>query len=169
MAIDLADDDGGLNGEILAEVIADELLVRVAVHDADIGVRHLAKVLAALFGERFSHSNASPYKSAAADERRQFLLRRHIALWDVVLSCEIQGSADASIREEEVADVAGLIEGSKIRAVFCNGKLAYRLLTERAAPLAVPVMCLPSTSPANPRFDAAVWQDALQGVFGEQV
>ena len=87
----------------------------------------------------------------------------------VVLSCEIQGSADASIREEEVADVAGLIEGSKIRAVFCNGKLAYRLLTERAAPLAVPVLCLPSTSPANPRFDSAVWQDALQGVFGEQV
>lgn len=101
--------------------------------------------------------------------KKDFLARRHIALWDVVLSCEIQGSADASIREEEVADVAGLIEGSKIRAVFCNGKLAYRLLTERAAPLAVPVLCLPSTSPANPRFDAAVWQDALQGVFGEQV
>ena len=87
--------------------------------------------------------------------KRDFLRRRHIALWDVVLSCEIAGSSDASIRKERVA-------------VFCNGKLAYRLLTERAAPLAVPVLCLPSTSPANPRFDVNVWNAALAQVFGEK-
>ncbi len=100
--------------------------------------------------------------------KRDFLRRRHIALWDVVLSCEIAGSSDASIRKERVADVAGLICGSAIGAVFCNGKLAYRLLTERAAPLAVPVLCLPSTSPANPRFDVNVWNAALAQVFGEK-
>lgn len=115
------------------------------------------KTVCAFFGEEVPADVAG---------KRGFLARRHIALWDVVLSCEIQGSADASIRDEELADVAGLIAGSKIRAVFCNGKLAYKLLTERAAPIAVPALCLPSTSPANPRFDAAVWQNALQGVFG---
>ena len=115
------------------------------------------KTVCAYFGEEVPSDVAG---------KRDFLARRHIALWDVVLSCEIRGSAVASIREEEVADVAGLVEGSRIAAVFCNGKLSHKLLTARVTPLSVPVVCLPSTSPANPRFDAAVWHNALQGVFG---
>ena len=99
--------------------------------------------------------------------RRDFLRRRHIALWDVVLSCEIAGSSDAAIAGEVLADVPALVAGSGIEAVFCNGKTAYSLLG-RLPPLAVPVLCLPSTSPANPRFSEEAWHTALSGVFGER-
>lgn len=100
--------------------------------------------------------------------RKEFLRRRRIALWDVVTACSIAGSSDASIREEELADVAALVAGSAIEAVFCNGKTAHALLMRRP-PLAVRVECLPSTSPANPRFSLQAWRDALRSVFGEQI
>lgn len=98
--------------------------------------------------------------------KKAFLLRRKIALWDVVTACEIAGSADASIRGEQLADVAALLAGSAVEAVFCNGKTAYALL-QRGAPLPVRTECLPSTSPANPRFRVAVWEDRLRSVFGD--
>ena len=100
--------------------------------------------------------------------KKQFLRRRKIALWDIVMSCEIVGSSDASIREEDLADVASLVAGSAIEAVFCNGKTAYAMLMRRPSP-GVRVECLPSTSPANPRFSAEVWEQALRSVFGEKI
>lgn len=100
--------------------------------------------------------------------KKQFLRRRKIALWDVVISCEIVGSSDASIREEDLADVASLVAGSAIEAVFCNGKTAHAMLMRRPSP-GVRVECLPSTSPANPRFSAEAWEQALRSVFGETI
>ena len=41
-----------------------------------------------------------------ADGRRAYVLKHGVALWDVVLSCTIAGSSDASIERETVADVA---------------------------------------------------------------
>ena len=101
-------------------------------------------------------------------EKKQFLRRRKIALWDIVMSCEIVGSSDASIREEDLADVASLVAGSAIEAVFCNGKTAYAMLMRRPSP-GVRVECLPSTSPANPRFSAEAWEQAQRSVFGEKI
>ena len=49
--------------------------------------------------------------------KREFLLRRNIALWDVIIECDIVGSSDASIRNEVVADIPSVLEGGKIRAV----------------------------------------------------
>ena len=104
---------------------------------------------------------------ADIDGKKDFLQRRKIALWDVVTACEITGSSDASIRNEKVADVAALVAKSRIRAVYCNGKTAYSLLM-REPPANVPVLCLPSTSPANPRFLAAAWEEALRKIFQGQ-
>ncbi len=97
--------------------------------------------------------------------KRAFLLRRHIALWDVVTDCEIAGSSDASIRAERVADVGGLLEKTKIRKIFCNGSTAYRLFSESFPQYISLTEKLPSTSPANPRFSAAVWENALRALF----
>ena len=52
--------------------------------------------------------------------RRAYVLKHGAALWDVVLSCTIEGSSDASIQGETVADVASLVKGSKIRRILCN-------------------------------------------------
>ena len=99
-------------------------------------------------------------------EKRVFLLRRGIALWDVVLSCDIVGSADADIRDAAVADIPALMEKTGIGAIFCNGKRAFSLLEEHFPQLLPLTRLLPSTSPANPRFSAEVWRAALDEVFG---
>lgn len=94
--------------------------------------------------------------------KRDFLARRGIALWDVVLRCEIVGSADASISAETVADIPSLLEKSKIGAVLCNGGKAYDLLARHYPKVAAGAVKLSSTSPANPRFSAKEWAQALK-------
>ena len=80
------------------------------------------------------------------EEKKVFLLQHKIALWDVIESCEIENSSDQSIRDATVNDLQQIFEKADIRAVFINGKAAYRIYRkyhERDA------FCLPSTSPAN--------------------
>ncbi len=93
--------------------------------------------------------------------KKDFLRRRHIALWDVVSACEIEGSSDASIRGAKIADVGALAERLPLRAVLCNGRKAYGLLLERFPRLAPLARLLPSTSPANPRFSEEAWNREL--------
>ncbi len=88
--------------------------------------------------------------------KREFLLSRGIALWDVVASCEIVGSADADIKSPTPANLKKVIDGSKIRAVICNGKKAFELYSAHFA-FPVKVYALPSTSPANVSFDKSAW------------
>ena len=104
--------------------------------------------------------------------RRAYVLKHGAALWDVVISCTIEGSSDASIQGETVADVASLVKGSNIRRILCNGTTAYNLF-QRHFPELVPIAKkLPSTSPANPRFCPEAWSEALSeafsGVVGEE-
>ncbi|MBQ2989320.1 MAG: DNA-deoxyinosine glycosylase [Clostridia bacterium] len=80
------------------------------------------------------------------EEKRAFLLRNGIALWDVIASCEIENSSDQSIRNAVVNDLSKIFEKADIRAVFVNGKAAFRLYRKYHEREAV---CLPSTSPAN--------------------
>ena len=83
-------------------------------------------------------------------ERKAYLSRHGVALWDSVVSCEITGSADAAIRDPEPADLTRILSVSPIRAVFCNGALSYSLLQKNETlPKGLPVFRLPSTSPAN--------------------
>ena len=99
------------------------------------------KVLAALFGENVPKD---------IPQKRAFLLRNHIALWDVAEKCEIEGSSDASIRAVSVNDLAPIFEGADIAHVFANGKTAFQLYQKYAFPQTERAcVCLPSTSPAN--------------------
>ena len=98
-------------------------------------------------------------------EKKALLSRHKIALWDVVTSCQIDGSKDDSIRCEEVADLLGLLGKSKIKRIFCNGGKSFELLEREFPSLVERTQKLPSTSPANPRFSAEVWHRALDGVF----
>lgn len=104
------------------------------------------------------------------DAKRAFLLRRKIALWDVIVRCEIVGSSDALIRGEVVADLPALLKVCPVKRIFCNGTKSYTLFAERFPELLHLADKLPSTSPANPRFSAEVWTAALDSVFkGENV
>lgn len=85
------------------------------------------------------------------DDRRAFCLKHHIALWDVIDSCRIEGSSDASIRDVRVNDIHELLEKTKIKAVFTTGGLASKLY-QRYITEDVPHYALPSTSAANARM-----------------
>ena len=81
-----------------------------------------------------------------------------VALWDVVSSCDIAGSADLSIRNARPNDLAPILAAAPIRRIFCNGKTAFALYKKLILPATGrEAICLPSTSPAN----AACSRDAL--------
>ena len=104
------------------------------------------KTLAGLFGEAVPQS---------IDEKKVFLQVHGIALWDVIASCEIVGSSDASIRNAVPNDLSEIFNVAPIEGVFTNGSTADRLyrkyLRDRVGMDAV---CLPSTSPANAAWSA---------------
>lgn len=84
------------------------------------------------------------------EQKRAMLLTHHVALWDVIASCEITGSSDASIRNVCPNDLSRIIDSADIRAIYTNGSKAYQLYQKYIFPIngreAYP---LPSTSPAN--------------------
>ena len=99
------------------------------------------KVLAALFDEDVPQTIA---------EKKTFLQRSRIALWDVIGSCEIEGSSDASIRNVVPNDLRIVLDHAPIRTICVNGKTAYRYYEKYMRPkTGREAVCLPSTSPAN--------------------
>lgn len=84
-------------------------------------------------------------------ERTEFCHRHHIALWDVIHSCTITGSSDASIKDVKVNDINGLLKDSEVRAVFTTGTRASSLY-EKYIDCKLVHIALPSTSSANARM-----------------
>lgn len=97
----------------------------------------------------------------SVDEKKQFLFRRKIALWDMVTECEIEGSADSDIKNAAVADLDVIFRAAPIEKVLLNGTLSYNLFVSRYADADIPYFKMPSTSPANPRFDKRIWEAQL--------
>ncbi|MBE6742426.1 MAG: DNA-deoxyinosine glycosylase [Ruminococcaceae bacterium] len=84
------------------------------------------------------------------EDKKRFLIENNIALWDVIHSCEIEGSSDSSIKNAVPNDINGIINSSNIQSVFTNGKTANKLYKMYIYPLTnIEAVCLPSTSPAN--------------------
>ena len=97
-------------------------------------------VLAAVFKESIPITN---------EEKRAFVLKHGIALWDVLASCTITGAADSSIREERANDLTPLI-ASGIGRIYVTGKTAGLLYNRHCLSLTgIEAVYLPSTSPAN--------------------
>ena len=86
----------------------------------------------------------------SVEEKRAFLLEHGIAVWDVIESCEIEGSSDSSIRDVVANDLRVVLDSADIRQIFVNGKKAEELYKKYIAPkIGRDAICLPSTSPAN--------------------
>ena len=103
------------------------------------------------------------------DAKRSLLLRHGIALWDVIESCDIKGSSDASIKNVVPARVERVLEAAPVERVICNGATAGRLYKRfLMARTGLPATVLPSTSPANAAWSEARlverWRDGL-GAF----
>ena len=103
------------------------------------------------------------------EERRSFLLRHHIAAWDVIASCSIEGSSDSSIRDVTANDLRPILAESKIQRIFVNGKTAEKMYQKYIEPeLGIRAFCLPSTSPANAAWSlerlTKAWSIILESV-----
>lgn len=131
------------------------------------------RVMAACLGEPVPQNegglsdNGRPLtleESIAAKKR--ILLRHGIALWDVIASCDIKGSSDASIKNVVPAQVERVLEEAHIGAVICNGGTAGRLYKRYLQwQVGLAAHVLPSTSPANAAWRlerlTARWQEEL--------
>lgn len=84
------------------------------------------------------------------EEKKEIIYTHHMILWDVIHSCERQGSLDSAIHHETVNDIEGLLQNySGIKQVICNGRKSYDLYQKHFQHLQIPCMYLPSTSNAN--------------------
>ena len=84
------------------------------------------------------------------EEKKAFLKKHHIALYDSIYSCYIHGSSDASIKEVTPSDIKTLIKGTNIKRIYTTGKLAYKVYQEYIEnDVGIKAISLPSTSSAN--------------------
>ena len=101
---------------------------------------------------RFWRVLSNVYEENITD-KKEFLKKHNIALFDVCASCEIKGSSDASIREVVPNDIKKILNTSQIKQIILNGKTASKLYQKYMKDIKIPNIVLPSTSPANATFN----------------
>ncbi|MDO4501023.1 MAG: DNA-deoxyinosine glycosylase [Erysipelotrichaceae bacterium] len=117
------------------------------------------KLLSELFNEELPLSN---------DEKKDFLLRHKIAVYDVIKSCHIKGSSDASISDVIPTDLKEIIDNSNIKRIYANGKKAYELYNlYQKETTGMDITLLPSTSPANAAFSLDKLKRSWSSIFDD--
>lgn len=102
------------------------------------------KILANLFEENIP---------STIEEKKTFLFKHHIALWDVIESCDIHGSSDSSIQNVKVNDLSLILNNAAIQCIYTNGKKSHQLYQKYCLPKTQrDDICLPSSSPANAQY-----------------
>ncbi len=102
----------------------------------------------------------------SVENKKELILSNHFALWDVIHSCEIEGSADSTIKNVVPNDISVILNYSKVDRIFVNGKKAeslYKKYLEKE--VGIKAIYLPSSSPAN-----ASWsEDRLTEYWSKQI
>jgi hypoxanthine-DNA glycosylase len=114
-------------------------------------------ILSALWGVDLV---AMPYPQRIAD-----VTARGLGIWDVYGACRREGSLDTAIEEAQLNDLAGLkLRAPLLQAVAHNGGESAKAMRHTQA-LGVPVIRLPSTSPANASWHferkLAAWREVF--------
>ncbi|MEO1814847.1 MAG: DNA-deoxyinosine glycosylase [Acetobacterium sp.] len=87
------------------------------------------------------------------EEQKTMMLENHIAVWDVIYSCDINGSSDSSIKNVVPNDIRKLLDITAIETVYANGGKAYELYNRHCyQETNKEIIKLPSTSPANASY-----------------
>lgn len=102
----------------------------------------------------------------------QFLLKNKIALWDVIQSCNRDGSLDSNIQNEIPNNIPKLLKQfPNIKVICLNGNKSFSAFKKHFPDLLEAYKCykLPSTSPANAKYELddlyKEWSKALSIVF----
>lgn len=105
---------------------------------------------------RFWRVAASVYSCPVpktVEEKKNMLLSNKIAVWDVIKSCEITGSADSTIKSVIPNDLSEILSVADIKKIYANGKTAQSLYNKYIKKnTGVDIISLPSTSPANAAY-----------------
>ena len=117
------------------------------------------KVIAAVFDDSVP---------VTVPEKKAFLAKHRIAMWDVIGSCDIEGSSDSSIKNVSANDLSQILYNSKVERIFVNGKTAEKYYKKYTEPVTgIKAVCLPSTSPANAMCSLeqliSIWKDNING------
>ena len=87
------------------------------------------------------------------DEKKLFLKKHKIALWDVLASCDILGSSDATIKNIKVNDIKSILNKTNIKKIYTTGKKAYELYNKYCfKDTLIEAVYLYSPSPSNCRI-----------------
>mgnify|MGYP002623779205 CR=1 FL=1 len=116
------------------------------------------KVIAAIFGDNVPKTIL---------DKRNLLLKNHIALWDVIKSCEIKGSYDNSITHVTPNDLSPILNKTQIHKIIVNGKIAEKYYKKYIEPQIHRIaIYLPSTSSANASWNlerlVSVWWNFIK-------
>ena len=104
------------------------------------------------------------------EEKKAFLKKHKIALYDVIEECDIDGSNDSSIKNVKPADILGILrEFSSIKVIGITGgkakKLFDKYILNKIDVTHIKVVYLPSTSPANAKMSIDAFQDSYKSLF----
>ena len=102
--------------------------------------------------------------------RKDFLIRHNIALYDVIEECDIKGSSDSSITNVIPADIVGILrEFPSIKVIGITGGKAKSLfdkyLLNKIDTSKIKVVYLPSTSPANAKISSETLFESYKSLF----
>ena len=103
------------------------------------------KILSILFNEDFYNVDINT--------KKELLSKYHIALYDVIESCEIENSNDETIKNVEPSNIKEYIKNTNIKHIFINGNKAKELFIKYNNDLINMTTFLPSTSARNARFN----------------
>ena len=103
------------------------------------------KILSNLFNEDFYNVDINT--------KKELLSKYHIALYDVIESCEIENSNDETIKNVEPSNIKEYIKNTNIKHIFINGNKAKELFIKYNNDLINVTTFLPSTSARNARFN----------------
>lgn len=100
------------------------------------------------------------------EQKIKFLLDNGIAIWDSIKECDIENSADSTIKNVVPNDIKSILENSKIEKILCNGGTSFEVFKKYYKnDLGIKVDVLPSSSPANARYSL----DKLVSVWSEKI
>lgn len=114
--------------------------------------------LAAVYGEQLPLTR---------EERTDFVRRHHLALWDTLAACRIEGASDSTIRDAVPNDIAALLrQYPSIHTICCTGTTSHRFYTKLIQPTTgIPAKLLPSPSGANARMNLAALTEAYRAAL----
>ncbi|MCH5257199.1 MAG: DNA-deoxyinosine glycosylase [Lachnospiraceae bacterium] len=103
------------------------------------------------------------------EDKKKMILSNHIAMWDVIASCDITGSSDSSIKNVVPNDIGRLLSETSIEKIYTNGGMAHKNYQKYIKnSTGVEDIQLPSTSPANAAWSLekliTVWEQIRESI-----